>query len=127
MNQIQITGLQFPASGTSNTTAVNTTNHYAITSSGTIGYDFYHEKTLVDVRVTEETIELKYIKRAKATYTQTSFTIAGGMSSYTPDLAIKEIYGVRDGKLTLLKTVNGRVHPPYEVSETLEFDDEIDE
>jgi hypothetical protein len=97
-------------------------------SSGTVNsIDMYYPKTLVDARITEETVELKYIRRAKYSYTQSSFTIAGGYQTYTPDIAIKEIYGCRDGKLTLLKTVQGRVIPPQDIPETLEFDDEIPE
>lgn len=112
--------------------AINTTNpqnNFNIGSSST-SWDMYHPKTLVDARITEETVELKYIQRAKYSYTQTTFTIGGvngnGYQTYSPDLAIKEIYGCRDGKLTLLKTVTGRVIPPQDIPETLEFDDEIE-
>jgi uncharacterized protein YceK len=115
------------SSGTYVTTVTTDQRQYSFGSAGTTaGYDMYHPKTLVDASVTEETIELKYIQRAKYSYTQSNFTIAGNHYNYTPDLAIKEIYGVMDGKLTLLKTVTGRVIPPQEIAETLEFPDEID-
>lgn len=96
------------------------------TSTSTIngGVDYmYHGKNLVNAIVTLETVELHYIRRAKFTYTTNSF----GYQQYNADLAIKEIYGCQDGKLTLLKTVNGKVKPPYQVKEELVFDDEIEE
>lgn len=103
-------------------------------TTNTAHMDMYFPQTLVDAVVTAETIELKYIKRARYSYTSNQFYVGVGTGGYpnnyinsSPDIAIKEIYGCRDGKLTLLKTVQGRVIPPQELPETLEFDDEIDE
>jgi hypothetical protein len=108
---------------------INVITNIGTTSIGTStssinGVDYmYHGKNLVNAIVTLETIELHYIRRAKFTYTTNSF----GYQQYNADLAIKEIYGCQDGKLTLLKTVNGKVKPPYQVDEELVFDDEIKE
>jgi hypothetical protein len=38
--------------------------------------------------------------------------------------AIKEIYGCKDGKLTLIETVYGYVQDAHYVPETLQFPDE---
>lgn len=125
-NKITLTG----STGVSNTTGqisninVGTTSDISglmgITTTSTASFSIYYPKTLVDARVTPETIELKYIKRARYTYTMSTF----GTQIHNPDIAIKEIYGCQDGKLTLLQTIQGRVQPPYEVAETLVFDDE---
>lgn len=93
------------------------------TSSGTGGLftiDSYGIKELVNVVVDSETITIFY-KRAP-TY---SYTTWNGISSTTSPLpqAIKEIYGVKDGKLTLIKTVVGVVKPAYNVPEHMDFDE----
>jgi hypothetical protein len=123
-----------PLTGSASINAINTTCSNPINVIGNInigtststtnGVDqMYYGKNLVNAIVTLETVELHYIRRAKFTYTTNSF----GYQQYNADLAIKEIYGCQDGKLTLLKTVNGKVKPPYQVEEELVFDDEIEE
>jgi hypothetical protein len=41
-----------------------------------------------------------------------------------PDTVWKEIYGVEDGKLTLLKTIQGSHIPQHVVPETYKFEDD---
>lgn len=50
--------------------------------------------------------------------------ISLGNGQALPDTLVREVYGVRDGKLTLIKKSNGRVIPPS--SETFQFDEEDD-
>jgi len=41
-----------------------------------------------------------------------------------PDKVWKEIYGVEDGKIKLLKTIEGKHTPPQYIQEEIKFDDE---
>lgn len=50
--------------------------------------------------------------------------ISLGNGQALPDTLVREVYGVRDGKITLIKKSNGRVIPPS--SETFQFDEEED-
>ena len=111
-------------SGTTQINAMNTTSpNFNISSAGTTSMNQYYPRELKNVVVTEETIEITYIKRAAYSYTQT-ITIAGyGYPVSPPDIVIKEIYGTRDGRLTLLKTVEGKVIPPQSLPESYEFDE----
>jgi hypothetical protein len=43
-----------------------------------------------------------------------------------PDKVWKEIYGVKDGKIVLLKTVNGRHEPAKRLDERFIFEDAQD-
>lgn len=113
-------------SGTSSANAYNTTtniNYLNGISNTTANFSPYYPKELKDVIVTPETIEIIYVQRAMYSYTQSTFTIGGNYQSYTPDITFKEIYGCKDGALTLIKTVYGKVIPPREVPETFEFDE----
>lgn len=104
---------------------INNTNADYITTSS-YNFDPYYPKSVVDVQVDVETIQITYIRRAMYSYTtiNNTFTIGGPQQEvHNPDIVFKEIYGVRDGKLTLLKTVHGRVIPP-KLEETYEFDEE---
>jgi hypothetical protein len=94
-------------------------------STSTVEISMYHPKTLVDAVVDEETITLTYVQRAKYEFTTYNHTLTlGAQFKYrNSDLVFKEIYGVRDGKLTLLKTINGRIVPPT-LTESYEFDEE---
>lgn len=111
--------------GTSSSAMFNTTTNWDLNglANTTANLNPYYPKELKDVIVTPETIEIIYVKRAMYTYTQSTFTIGGNYQSYTPDITFKEIYGCKDGALTLIKTVYGRVIPPREVPETFEFDE----
>ena len=39
-----------------------------------------------------------------------------------PDRAWKEVYGVEDGVITLIQTIEGKVVPPQNTPETISFD-----
>ena len=90
-------------------------------STSTYVYDPYHPKTVVDVQVLENTIEITYIRRAMYSITTyNNISIGNSFDVSNPDLVFKEIYGVQDGKLTLLKTIEGKIIPP-KLEETYEF------
>jgi len=94
-------------------------------TSTTTSWDAYGPKNAVDVVVTEETIEITYVQRALYSYTtiNNSFTIGGPQQTYhNPDRVFKEIYGVQEGRLTLVKTIEGRIVPP-QLTETYEFEE----
>lgn len=95
-------------------------------STGTYIFDPYYPKSVVDVVVNADEIVITYIQRAMYSYTtiNNSITIAGGgQQIYNPDKVFKEVYGVKDGKLSLIKTVVGRIVPPT-LTESYEFDEE---
>lgn len=97
-----------------------------IASTSTYEISMYHPKTVVDCVVDDETITITYVQRAKYSYTTycLNVTISNSqVSVHNPDLVFKEVYGVRDGKLTLLKTIKGRIVPP-QLEESFEFDEE---
>ena len=90
-------------------------------STSTYVYDPFYPKTVVDVQVTPETIEITYIKRAMYSLTTyNNISIGNSYDVANPDIVFKEIYGVKDGKLTLLNTVIGKIIPP-KLEETYEF------
>lgn len=93
-------------------------------SSGTYILDPYEPKQVVDVKVTVETIEITYVQRSKFTYTTTiNVSIGTRYQTANNDRVFKEIYGCSDGKLTLLKTIQGHINPPI-LEESYYFDDE---
>jgi hypothetical protein len=108
----------------------NVSNHtFDIGNTGTVtvnNFNMYNPKTVVDVVVNAEEIVITYIQRALYSYTTINhtLTIAGGVQQiYNPDKVFKEVYGVKDGKLTLLRTIDGRIVPPV-LEESYEFDEE---
>jgi hypothetical protein len=104
------------ASGTS-ALLLGTINRNSLPNT-TTNFSPYHPKELKDVIVTPETIEIIYVQRAMYSYTQSNY-------SYSSDITFKEIYGCKEGALTLIKTEYGKVVPPREVPETYEFDNKI--
>ncbi len=52
-----------------------------------------------------------------------SYTVYGPNST-PPDRIWKEIYGLKDGKMTLLEIINGKHNLGYNVPESFEFDDD---
>lgn len=91
-----------------------------------INFNLYNPKSVVDVIINEEEIIITYIQRATYSYSMinTTITIAGGVQKlHNPDKVFKEVYGVKDGKLTLLRTIHGRIVPPN-LEESYEFDEE---
>jgi hypothetical protein len=90
-------------------------------STNTYVYNPYHPATVVDVQVTSETIEITYIKRVMYTYTTyNNISVGNSFDVNNSDNVYKEIYGVKNGKLTLLNTVYGKIIPP-KLKETYEF------
>lgn len=126
-NKTPLTGSANAQSLTRNCTCNSGT--YCLCSSsigGTSYVDQYHPKELNDVIVTEETIEIIYVQRAKYRYSTYTITIGGNQSNngYQPlDRTFKEVYGSRDGRLTLLKTVEGKVTPAHTVEESFKFEE----
>lgn len=122
-----------PLTGTANANAIVTNctcggNNLCLcasTTAGTYVVDQFHPKELKDVIVSEETIEIIYVQRAKYTYNLTTITIGGNIPNgyYPADRTFKEVYGSRDGRLTLLKTVEGKVIPPQTLDESFEFEE----
>lgn len=119
--QISTSGLT-SGNGISNTTTTNNSNFW-LGSSITANVNPFYPKELKDVIITPETIEIIYVQRAMYSYTQTNFTMAGVYQVHNPDITFKEIYGCKDGALTLIKTVYGKVIPPRQVEESFEFDE----
>jgi hypothetical protein len=90
---------------------INTTGGWGTGTLSTI-YSDYFPKTVVEVKVDEETIEVIYVQRAKNKYTVYNSGLSNVNQIYNPDRTYKEIYGCKEGKLTLLKTIEGRIVPP---------------
>jgi hypothetical protein len=78
----------------------------------------FGDKILVSATVKETTIELLYRQEARYTYNTSTF-----MPIKTPDKIWKEIYGLKDGRMTLLEVVSGKHIPAYNVPESYEFEE----
>ncbi len=48
--------------------------------------------------------------------------MAYGNGTPVPDRVEKEVYGVVDGKITLIQTIQGKHEPAYRVEERITFD-----
>lgn len=84
----------------------------------TLGGGLYSGKQLVDVQVKDITIEIIYRQSP-------NFTYCGGFNYSTPpDHVWKEIYGLKDGRMTLLQVVQGKHIQAQHIPESFEFDDE---
>jgi hypothetical protein len=105
--------------------AQNFVNTWGATTS-TATYSPYGDKELLKVEVKDITVEISYKQKALYSYTINNNT--GGAqcaSSNNPlDRVWKEIYGLKDGKMTLLQVVQGKVVPAQYIPESIEFDDE---
>lgn len=106
--QVQGHGITW-ASGTSTTSSWNP--------------QMYGEKRIISVIVKEITIEISYRQSINYTY-----TISTGIYGYcsSPDRVWKEIYGLKDGRMTLLEVVQGKHQQAYHVEESFIFDDDKD-
>lgn len=92
-------------------------------STSSFMFDPYHPKSVIDVKV-DEVITITYIKRAMYSYTTyNNISLGTSQQVSNPDIVFKEVYGVVDGKLTLIRTINGRIIPP-KLEESYEFDEE---
>ena len=64
----------------------------------------------------------------EVTYRQPSmFVPVENLLNEAPDKVWKEIYGVKDNKIQLIKTIEGRHMPGHYVEERIEFDEESKE
>lgn len=90
------------------------------TGSYTINSSLYGEKRLVKVEIKDITVELSYRESVMYTYA------VAGSNSTVPDRIWKEIYGLKDGKMTLLEVVQGKHILAYSVPERFVFDDDPD-
>jgi len=96
----------------------NTTNPFNISSSiGTATFNMYSQREVIKVEIRETTIAIAYREKP-------NFTYAVNYASTPADRIWKEVYGLKDGKMTLLEVIHGKHTPSHNVQETLEFDDE---
>lgn len=96
-------------------------------STTTSTYSPYGDKELIKVEVKDITVEISYKQKALYSYTNNNIHlgIAQNACSNTPiDRVWKEIYGLKDGRMTLLQIVNGKHVPAQYIPESYEFDDE---
>lgn len=96
-------------------TGSNTTGSFTINTSS-----MYTDKRLLNVVIKDITIEILY--RESPMY---AYTIVGANSTQ-PDRIWKEIYGLSNGKMTLLEVVQGKHVLAYSVPESFVFDDDPD-
>jgi hypothetical protein len=86
-------------------------------STGTYTIGMYSDKKIIDVQVKEITIEISYRESP-------NFTYCGYYNSTPPDRVWKEIYGLKDGRMTLLKVVQGKHNQAQHIPESFEFDED---
>lgn len=96
---------------------------YEFASASTASYStniFYgtREITNFNFNVKEQNIEVTFRKTNHLSYPN---------GQQHPDKVWKEIYGIKDNKLLLLKTIEGKHTPGYYVEETIEFQEEPEE
>lgn len=98
-----------------------TTNHTGVgfaSSIGTATFNIYGQKEVINVEIKETTIVIAYREHPNYTY-------AINYNNIQPaDRVWKEVYGLKDGKMTLLEVIHGKHTPSHNVQETIEFDDE---
>lgn len=94
--------------------------------TSTSSWNALGEKKIVSVTVKEITIEIVYRQQSFITYTSGTISINNSYQyqNYNPDRVWKEIYGLKDGKMTLLEVVTGKIIPEQHIPESIEFDDE---
>jgi hypothetical protein len=54
---------------------------------------------------------------------QAHYSYSSNMPIQVPDKVWKEIYGLKDGRMTLLEVVNGKHTPAYNIPESYEFEE----
>lgn len=95
------------------------TNGVNFVTTSTFVWDGFGDKILKNVVVKDEVIEIIYLREATVQFTTTNGTLPESPFGK----AIKEIYGVRDGKLTLLDVLEGKYTPAHHVEESFEFEE----
>ena len=96
---------------------VGVINLSGLNNTSTYQFDGYGAKQLIGAYVKETTIELAYRQQSNITYT-------GWPGQTAPDRVWKDVYGLKDGKMTLLKVVQGKHIQAQQIPESFEFDDE---
>ncbi len=91
-----------------------------MSSVGTSTFNMYSFKEVIKVDIKETTIVIAYREKPNFTYA------VNYINSSPADRIWKEVYGLKDGKMTLLEVIHGKHTPAHNVEETLEFDDEKD-
>lgn len=71
---------------------------------------------VIDATVSHDKVEVTYRIPSNATYCSTT-------GSKVPDTIEKKIYLINDGKLTLFKTIKGKMIPQKTIHEHIEWDD----
>lgn len=82
----------------------------------------YIEKEIIGFEVRETTIAVSYRQKSNSSFTVAIYRTDGNYS--VPDRVWKEIYGLKDGRMTLLEVIQGKHRQSYQVPESFEFDDE---
>ena len=77
----------------------------------------YSDKKVINVEIKDITIEISYRESPTFTYA------IHGSNSTPPDRVWKEIYGLKDGKMTLLEIVKGKHITAKQIPEHFVFDD----
>lgn len=87
------------------------------TSTTSFSWPAYGEKRLVGVDVKNITIEIVYRQSSNITYASNYF------NSSPPDRVWKEIYGLKDGKMSLLQIIEGKHIQEQHIPESIEFEE----
>ena len=95
------------------------------TSTTTCIQNMYGQKQIISVVIKEITIEIAYRESPNYMFTNTWWS-GNGYYSQPPDRVWKEIYGLKDGRMTLLEVVQGKHRQAYRVEEEFIFDDDVD-
>lgn len=74
----------------------------------------YGEKQIVDVVVLETTIQITYRQ-------QSNIILTSNPPQIGADQIWKEVFGMKDGRMTLLETIQGQHRPQYTVEEQFIF------
>lgn len=103
------------ATASNSTFSVGSTINSGVFTIGNASTD----RRIINVVFKDTTVVVTYRERVTYPISYTS------NYSYTqPDRVWKEVWGLKDGKMTLLEVINGKHTPAFQVAESIEFDDE---
>lgn len=94
----------------------NTDVNYEISTSSADFNLFLGSSNVVDFKFNKKKEKIEVVFRQHS-----NVSLLNGKQS--PDKVWKEIYGIKDGKLQLLDTIEGKHNPGYYVEETIQFDE----
>lgn len=117
MENSGVINLQGSSNGSISLSTINL-NSTGTSTTSSLAWSMYGEKRLVRVDVKNTTIEIIYRQSSNIAY-----AIAGYLNSSPPDRVWKEIYGLKDGKMSLLQTVEGKHIQARHIPESIEFDE----